>query len=94
MKKKKKSPGKLPDEVAAHPWLQEYDRADGHPKEQLEILKNQIIEIEDNLGTSSIWLICLTMIVIALAFAGVITGSIGFGGELINNLTSMIKSKG
>lgn len=92
--KKKKSPGKLSDEVAAHPWLQGYERAAGHPKEQLEILKNQIIEIEDNFGTSSVWLICLTMIVIALAFAGVITGSIGFGGELINNLTSMIKSKG
>ena len=92
--KKKKSPGKLSDEVAAHPWLQGYERAAGHPKQQLEILKNQIIEIEDNFGTSSVWLICLTMIVIALAFAGVITGSIGFGGELINNLTSMIKSKG
>lgn len=92
--KKRKKPEKLSDEVAAHPWLQQYERASGHPKEQLDILKERIIEIEDNLGTSSVWLICLTMIVIALAFAGVITGSIGFGGELINNLTSMIKSKG
>ena len=91
MKKKKE---KLSDEVAAHPWLQQYDKAAGHPKEQLEILKDRIIEIEDNLGTSSVWIICLTMIVIALAFAGVITGSIGFGGELINDLTSLIKSKG
>ena len=90
--KKKKSPDKLSDEVAAHPWLMNYDTK--NPKEQLEILKNQIIEIEDNIGFSSVWLICLTMIVIALAFAGIITGSIGFGNELINNLTAMIKSKG
>jgi len=93
MKKKKKSEN-LSDEVSAHPWLQQYERAAGHPKEQLDILKERIIEIEDNLGTSSVWLICLTMIVIALAFAGMITGSIGFGNELINNLTAMIKSKG
>lgn len=91
---KKRNTEKLSDEVAAHPWLQQYEKAAGHPKEQLDILKVQIIEIESNLGTSSVWLICLTMIVIALSFAGVMTGSIGLGGELINNLTSMIKSKG
>lgn len=90
--KKKRSRGKLSDEIANHRWLENFDEK--NPREQLEILRDRVVEIEDNLGTSSVWLICLTMIVIALAFAGVITGSIGFGGELINNLTAMIKSKG
>jgi uncharacterized protein YhaN len=90
--KKKRNKGKLPDEIANHQWLENFDEK--NPREQLEILRDRVVEIENNLGTSSVWLICLTMIVIALSFTALITGSIGFGGELMNNLTAMIKSKG
>jgi len=89
---KKRDKEKVPDEVADHPWLANFDKK--NPKEQLEILKDKLVEIEDNLGIASVWMICLTMIVIALTFGAVITGSVGLSGELINNLTAMIKSKG
>jgi hypothetical protein len=54
------------EDIEKHPWLRTWDKIDD--KERLEVLKDRMIEIDDILGTSSVILITLILILLGIAF--------------------------
>lgn len=88
----KKDNEEAKDDLELHPWLKRFDKKD--PEEQIIVLKEKIKELENNLGTGSILLICFIILVLALMLQAVIIGTIGISNESVNAIIGLIKSKG
>jgi hypothetical protein len=74
------------EDIQNHPWLKTWDKIED--KEKIEVLKDRIIEIDDLLGTASI--ILITLVIILIGTAGVIFISGVTGGSVSMSQVSQI----
>jgi hypothetical protein len=63
------------EEINDHPWLKSWNTID--EKDKIEVLKDRMKEIDDLLGTASIILILLVLILLGTGLIILISGLIG-----------------
>jgi len=79
------------EDIEKHPWLKTWDKIED--KEKIEVLKDRIIEIADLLGTSSIILITLILILFGIAIFIFISGFTGGSINMsqVNQISGLVK---
>ena len=74
-----------------HPWIVGYHKR--QLEDKVEVIKDKVIEIEDNLGIATLLTIFNMIIMIGLVIGALVTGSVGMSSELADAIIGFAKEK-